>query len=196
MDDRKDRTDRVAALLGRIELLVAHLAGSALRRRIDAEDLVADVAVKLLESPRVAALTDDELWPYARSVTRSVVVDAARRARHGPRRMSSLAGGEESSSAPSGRGASLVGNGRGPASLAAGREGARTWLEAFQRLTPEHRRVLGLRRFEGLSAREAAERMGRSEAAVHSLFRRALEAWSVEAEGNRKSRGESDEAAR
>jgi len=35
-----------------------------------------------------------------------------------------------------------------------------------------------LRRFEGHSAAEAAARMGRTETAVHSLFRRALAAWA------------------
>ncbi len=59
----------------------------------------------------------------------------------------------------------------------AARGSAEAWLAAFGTLTPEHRRVLGLRRFEGLSAAETAARMGRSETAVHSLFRRALVAW-------------------
>ena len=44
-------------------------------------------------------------------------------------------------------------------------------------LSAEHRRVLGLRQFEGLSAEQAARRMGRSATAVHSLYRRALLAW-------------------
>jgi DNA-directed RNA polymerase specialized sigma24 family protein len=37
--------------------------------------------------------------------------------------------------------------------------------------------VIGLRQFEGLTAAQAGARMGRSEAAVHSLYRRALESW-------------------
>ena len=51
-------------------------------------------------------------------------------------------------------------------------------MRAFEQLTPEHRRVLGFRQFQGLSARETAVRMGRSETAVHSLYRRALQAWA------------------
>jgi len=39
--------------------------------------------------------------------------------------------------------------------------------------------VIGLRQFEGLSAAAAGRRMGRSEAAVHSLYRRALLAWEA-----------------
>jgi DNA-directed RNA polymerase specialized sigma24 family protein len=56
-------------------------------------------------------------------------------------------------------------------------------LRAFLRLTPEHRRVIGLRQLEGLPAAQAARRLGRSETAVHSLFRRALQAWSEELGG-------------
>ena len=48
---------------------------------------------------------------------------------------------------------------------------------AFLELDPEHRRVIGARQFEGLSAAETARRMARSETAVHSLYRRALLAW-------------------
>jgi DNA-directed RNA polymerase specialized sigma24 family protein len=55
-------------------------------------------------------------------------------------------------------------------------------LAAYGRLSPDHRRVLGLRQFEGLDARAAARRMGRSESALHSLYRRALGAWAAECE--------------
>ena len=62
---------------------------------------------------------------------------------------------------------------------------------SFLALPPEHRRVLGLRQFEGLSAEEAAARMGRSAAAVHSLYRRALQAWQAGLEQNPGLRDES-----
>ena len=59
-------------------------------------------------------------------------------------------------------------------------EVARELRARFDALPPEHRRVIGLRQFEGLSARDTARRMGRTEAAVHSLYRRALLAWNPE----------------
>ncbi|MEM8711931.1 MAG: sigma-70 family RNA polymerase sigma factor [Planctomycetota bacterium] len=172
----------LAQLAGRIELLVAHLAGSALRRRIGVEDLAQDVTVAVLASERAQGLRGDELWRFVRAVARSTVVDAARRLRHAPRREASLASGRPSgvaSSASSGDGRLDPGApGPGPRSLVANAEAERNLLAAFDALIPEHRRVLGLRRIEGLSAREAAERMGRSESAIHSLYRRALSAWA------------------
>ena len=61
--------------------------------------------------------------------------------------------------------------------LGPGNDDAARVTRAFESLSPAHRRVLGLRQFEGLSAREAAARTGSTEKAVHSLYRRALEAW-------------------
>lgn len=169
----------LSQLSGRLELLVAHLAGAALRRRIGVEDLAQDVLVRLLDAESARGLRGEELWRYARSVARSVVVDAARRLRHAPRRSSSIAGAAttEGSTAPSIASARAA-SGPGPGTLAGGREEHARLVAAFDGLDPEHRRVIGLRRFEGLTAAEAGARMGRSEAAVHSLFRRALAAWA------------------
>jgi DNA-directed RNA polymerase specialized sigma24 family protein len=70
-------------------------------------------------------------------------------------------------------------------------------LEAsFAELSGEHRRVLGLRQFAGLSARETGARMGRSESAIHSLYRRALEAWQLALEKKHVGRDESERALR
>ncbi|MEM6568042.1 MAG: sigma-70 family RNA polymerase sigma factor [Planctomycetota bacterium] len=166
----------LSRLSGRLELLVAHLAGPAVRRRIGVEDLTQDVLVRLLDADAARELRGEELWRYARTVARSVVVDAARRLRHAPRRSASIARAD-STSAPSVASARAA-SGPGPGTLAGDQEEHARLLAAFDGLAPEHRRVIGLRRFEGLTAAEAAQRMGRSEAAVHSLFRRALAAWA------------------
>jgi DNA-directed RNA polymerase specialized sigma24 family protein len=87
----------------------------------------------------------------------------------------------------------------GPATAAAAAEESRALARRFLALAPEHRRVIGLRQFEGLSARETAARMGRTETAVHSLYRRALAAWEAAgAPGDResRSRGESSDVRR
>ena len=167
-------------LSGRLELLIAHLASPAVRRRIGVEDLTQDTILELLSSASASALRGEELWRYARSVARSTVIDAARRLRHAPRRAASLAG-PGSALGSTGAGSVLSAqpaHGPGPGTLAAGHEDHARLRAAFDALPPEQRRVVGLRRFEGLSAAEAAARMGRTETAVHSLFRRALAAWA------------------
>ena len=72
--------------------------------------------------------------------------------------------------------------GPGPGTRVAGAEESSRLIAAYEGLAPDHRRVLGLRQFEGLSAAETGQRMGRSESAIHSLYRRALEAWQAEIE--------------
>lgn len=169
--------ERIAGLTGRLQLYVSHLAGPALRRRVDLLDLVQDAQLRALGSPRAEALEGEELWRFVRAVARNTVVDAARQARRLPRRASSLApaGEESSASGPIRRQAAPQ---PGPRTLAAAAEDERRLQTAFEALSPEHRRVIGLRRLEGLSAAETGRRMGRSEAAVHSLYRRALTAWA------------------
>lgn len=180
--------EALAELPGRLALLMQHLVGEALARRCDRSDLVQETMLRVLASSVTearAAEGPDALWAHARTMARRVVVDASRSARQEPRRMSSLV--------PQGKGAVRAGDSRGPldwtkvqpgpSTQAATAESAEAWLNAYRSLSPEHRRVLGLRRFEGLSAAEAGARMGRSESAVHSLFRRALGAWEAAASG-------------
>ncbi|MEM9802493.1 MAG: sigma-70 family RNA polymerase sigma factor [Planctomycetota bacterium] len=161
-------------LTGRLELLVLHLAGPALRRRVGVDDLVQDVVLGLLASEHARGLCGDELWRHARLSARRTVVDAARRLRHAPRRATSVVQSGSGPSVVSARTAS----GPGPGTLAAGAEEHARLVAAFDSLAPEHRRVIGFRRFEGLSAAETGAKMGRSEGAVHSLLRRALAAWA------------------
>lgn len=172
---------RLGKLLGRLELYLAHVAGPALRRRVALDDLVQDTVVRTLGAEAAGALEGEALWAYVRGTARHVVVDAARRARHAPRRMSSIAP-ERGDSTAGAHAAFGAGPGMGPVTAAGDLESRTRLLAAYQALSPEHRRVIGLRRFEGLSARDAAQRMGRSESAVHSLFRRALEDWAGSAD--------------
>jgi RNA polymerase sigma-70 factor (ECF subfamily) len=46
--------------------------------------------------------------------------------------------------------------------------------QAIQRLSEDHRDVILLMKIDGLSAKEVAEQMGRTENAVHLLLSRAL----------------------
>lgn len=166
--------ERLAAQERRLRLLLAHLAGHAVRARVELDDLVQEVHLRVLSSPRglpEAGAGDEALWRVLAEIARHVVVDVARALR-AAKRSGNVEPLERSSwsRVPAARAP-------GPSTEAAAGEASRRMARTFLALLPEHRRVLGLRQFEGLSARETAARMGRSETAVHSLYRRALLAW-------------------
>lgn len=181
LDDPLGR--RLANQEGRLRLLLLHLSGRAVRSRVDAEDLVQEVFLRALAAPeRIPgpSVSEGDLFRYLRTIARHTVIDVVRAARAQKRD-----GGEEplvrSDWSRTSLGQSrLVDPAPGPLTRLAGGETAKQVARAFDRLSPEHRRVLGLRKFEGLSAAEAGERMARGEKAIHSLYRRALEAWEEE----------------
>ncbi len=175
----------------RLRLLIEYLAGGAVRRRVEAEDLVQEVYLRALstrpEDVPAEEPGDAALGRWLNTIARHVVIDAARAARAAKR------DGNEERLARStwSRFGALPAAGPGPATQVVLAEDEGRLIDAYRSLSPDHRRVLGLRQFEGLSAAEAGRRMGRSEVAVHSLFRRALEAWEDAAQEKRtKERGE------
>lgn len=61
-----------------------------------------------------------------------------------------------------------------PSGLAAGQEAAQAVAAALEEIEPDYRTALRLRYFEGLSVAQVAERMERTERAVHMLCHRGL----------------------
>jgi RNA polymerase sigma-70 factor, ECF subfamily len=182
--------ERLAAEERRLRLFLAHLAGRAVRARVELDDLVQEVFLRALAGPgALPAYEEGEgaLWGFLARLARHVVIDAARalRARKRDAREQPLARSDWS------RAGALADAAPGPHTAAAAHETSRALAAAFLALAPEHRRVLGLRQFEGLDAAETGRRMGRSPAAVHSLYRRALEAWEQALERKRNARDES-----
>jgi RNA polymerase sigma factor (sigma-70 family) len=192
--------ERLLAQGDRLRLLLRHLAGPALRERVEPEDLVQETFLRVIARPEGLPAEepgDAGLWRLLVHVARHVVVDAARAARaskrggrgnrgDGPRDASVTHGvrlqlGDWSSAGP--HASQLLARTAGPATRAIGRETQAGLERAFLALSAEHRRVLGLRQLEGLSAEDTARRMGRSATAVHSLYRRALLAWEQALEG-------------
>lgn len=183
MDPAPTHGQRLEAQAGRLRLLLAHLAGRAVRARVDLDDLLQEVYLRVLARPEALpppgpAGDEARLAAYLRTVARHVVLDAARalRTRKREAREDPLVHSDWSAAVV--HAGALPLPGPGPGTRVAGAELAARLLAAYHDLSPDHRRVLGLRQFQGLSAAETARRMGRSEAAVHSLYRRALEAWS------------------
>lgn len=167
---------RLARWDRRLRMVLLHLAGPAVRARVDADDLVQEVYLRALSRPEAWPEDDAALGRYLTAIARHVVVDVVRAARAAKRdgRVETLDRDTWTRA-----GATPAAVTAGPATRASGGEVSRRMAQAFLALSPEHRRVIGLRQFEGLSARETAARMGRGETAVHSLYRRALGAWET-----------------
>jgi len=184
MSDAELLARRLWSFEPRLRLLFAHLAGRKLRERIEADDLVQETFLRALGSVRSLppeSAGEAELWRFLVHLARHVAIDAARalRARKRAGDEQRLARADWSTAGP--HESQIAARTRGPATRVADAEGLERLAASYARLAPEHRRVIGLRQFEGLSAAEAGQRMGRSEAAVHSLYRRALESWETAA---------------
>ncbi len=184
---------RLGALERRLRLLLVHLAGPAIRRRVDVDDLVQEVFLRAVAARGLPPPEEGEaaLLRFLQRIARHTVVDVARalRAQKRAGHTERLAHSDWSRFGPGAP--APAADTPGPATRVASSEEEQRILRAFDGLPPEHQRVIGLRQFEGRSARETARRMGRSEAAVHSLYRRALAAWERRLE---KKDGPSDES--
>jgi len=177
--------ERLAAQTRRLRLLIVHLAGRAIRQRVDPDDLVQEVFLRALASPGAlppAEPGEAALYRWLTRIARHTVIDVARAIRTRKREGAEAALVHSDWSHAGVRASQVAARTRGALSHAARREEHARLVAAFRELPPDHRRVLGLRQFEGLSAAETARRMGRSEAAVHSLYRRALAAWGAASE--------------
>lgn len=187
MSEGGDAGGRLAAESRWLRLLLAHLAGRTLRARVEIDDLAQDVFLRALSIAPGLPEERAALRRVLSAIARTAVIDAVRALRaakrDGRREVRLVRTGSASGEAGAATWSAVPADTAGPATRAAMADDERLLLAAFERLDPEHRRVIGLRQFEGLSAAEAARRMGRSETAVHSLYRRALEAWARAAGG-------------
>ena len=179
---------RIGAQETHLRLVLAHLAGSAVRARVEPDDLLQEVYLRAWSARTELPADEPGLRRFLGRLARNVVVDVARAIRAAKR---DAAVGPLDPASWSRAGHEPAAQGAGPATLAGLGETTRSLVRAFEALPPDHRRVLGLRQFQGLSARDTASRMGRSETAVHSLYRRALLAWT---EAGGISAGSGDES--
>ena len=185
-DPESELGERLGAFHQRLQLLLHHYAGRAIRAQVEIDDLVQEVYLRSVAQPGSippAEPGDAALWRYLARIARNAVIDVARSIRALKRdgATSPLTRSDWSHAGPVAN--QLLAKTAGPATKLIAKETSEQLLDQYRALTPEHRRVLGLRQFEGLSAAETAARMGRSETAIHSLYRRALAAWELGAEG-------------
>lgn len=167
-------------------LLAQGQMGRHLRAKCDASDLVQQT---LLEAHRdfgaFQGVYEAELLGWLRRILAHNLLNAARhfaaRQRDAGREVSldQLQQGLDRSSLNLGR--CLADRTPSPSHLAAAGEAAVRLADTLSRLPDDYRTVLVLRVFEGLSAEEVAEQMGRSPGAVRMLQMRALAALRAEA---------------
>ena len=158
---RKGDPEAFGALFDRYHAPVYRYVVARVNRPSDAEDLAQLVFVKALEAlPRYES-RGVPFGGWLFRLARNVVIDHIRtRREHAPLDLIV----ERSTDAD------------GPDELAVLRQEMDSVAAALRRLTPEQREAIELRFFAGLSAREAAEAMGRQEGTVRGLQFRAIAA--------------------
>ncbi|MBI5434096.1 MAG: sigma-70 family RNA polymerase sigma factor [Planctomycetes bacterium] len=157
---------------------------------MELDDLLQEVCLRAIRDRRRAPGAEEGDAAFGRwlaELARHVVIDgvrfwrAAKRGEHAEHSvgLGRLGRADGSTLGPSE--SALLAATAGPATRAGAAEEQARLERAFASLPPDQRRVIALRQLEGLPAAEVARRMGRSETAVHSLYRRALLAWQAAA---------------
>ena len=176
-----DDGERLTAQGHWLGLLMLHMAGPRVRSRVEIDDLVQEVFLRAIsEGASLPARSDGEaaLRRYLARAARSCVFDVVRALRARKRAAQEIPLARSDWSIAGISPGAIPSAQPGPVTLAARNDEETSLMAAFEGLSPEHRRVIGFRQLEGLSAEETGRRMARSASAVHSLYRRALQAWS------------------
>jgi len=171
-----DAFGRIFESFRRHLMLVAHRElPHALRGKVGPSDLVQETAVDAQRDfSGFRGSTAEECFAWLRSILRNNVVDAVRRYELSQKRS---AGREISLTSEAGRregGLLQLPNGR-PDGSAIRREDADVLATAMTRLSNDHRSVIRLRYWEGLTFPEIGQRLSRSPDAVRKLWYRAVE---------------------
>lgn len=167
--------DSYGKLLARVEEKLPR----ELKSVVAAEDVIQDVfatAFRSIGTFRPEGMDAFYRWLTAIADNRVIdVVRAQNAAKRGGGRVGAGTGGQERSSI-----AALIdlvaADDRSPSRSAGGHEAAAAVQVALAGLKGEYREALSLRYLEGLSVGETAARLGKTEAAVHKLCSRGLQA--------------------
>jgi len=140
--------------------------GPNLRVRMDPEDVLQEVAIEAVNSWHT--LSDEQnagawLVTLPRRKVARILRDQIGVAARDPRRERAI-----KTELP------LADRRSGPVTHADRKDRLELLEQAIQRLSEDHRDVILLMKIDGLSAKEVAEQMGRTENAVHLLLSRAL----------------------
>lgn len=172
--------ERLVAQSRWLHLLLVHLCGPRVRSRLEIDDLVQEVFLRALTAPSGVPPEDggdSALRRFLARLARNCVYDILRAMRANKRQGHEVRLARSDWSVSGVNPSEIELEATGPATRAIRDEEHRSLIAAFESLSRAHRRVIGLRQLEGRSAAETAGIMSRSEAAIHSLYRRALKAW-------------------
>ena len=140
--------------------------GPELRARMDAEDVLQEVAIEAINSWHTLADQKNAgawLVVLAKRKVARILRDQVGVAARDPRRERTIKTDVPLADARS-----------GPITVADRKDRLHLLGQALDRLSEDHREVILLSRIEGLPAKEIAERMDRTENAVHLLLSRAI----------------------
>lgn len=140
--------------------------GPNLRVRMDPEDVLQEVAIEAVHSwHTLSAEQNAGAWlvTLARRKVARILRDQLGVAARDPRRERTI-----KTELP------LADRRSGPVTHADRKDRLELLEQAMQRLSDDHREVILLMKIEGLAAKDVAEKMGRTENAVHLLLSRSL----------------------
>ncbi len=144
----------------RLEAFIESRLGSALREKVDVEDVFQDTVTRGFRSIETFEWQrDDSFFHWVRGIAHHRILHLARQHFHVEREPRFEAQTEATS----------------PSRIMRRDERFDRLEEALKSLSPEHREVILLSRIRGLPTVEVAERMNRSQKAIYQLLWRALE---------------------
>jgi RNA polymerase sigma-70 factor (ECF subfamily) len=153
--------------------------GTALRRKIEPDDLFQETSAEAVRSLPEVQLGDRDPFNWLCQVAERRIIDAHRRffgqKRDAAREVSLNAGGGGSTSTTRPGLINLLVASMTSASQAFSRDQRQVRvLAALEKLPEEHREALRLRYLEGLPSKEIADRLGKSDGAVRVMLTRSL----------------------
>ncbi len=162
------------AARGHLLQLAAQELPAELRAKIGPSDLVQETAVDMhRDFAQFKGTTAEECFAWLRGILRHNAIDAIRHYRESLKRNAGLEVAIDSMPRLDRR--ALAGAMRSPDGSAIRREEAATLNHVMARLSADHRRVLELRYWSGMSFVDMAPLLGRSPDAVRKLWYRAVE---------------------
>jgi RNA polymerase sigma-70 factor, ECF subfamily len=178
---RREGGEVVGQLLELYRNYLTLLARGQIRRdlqgRVDDSDVVQETYLAAhRDFAKFRGTTEAELVGWLRQILAARLADLVRHHLRAKRRDARLEQrlADELDRSSRALGASLVDRQPSPSQQAARREQGVILADALKALPPDYSEVIVLRHIEGLSFPEAAQRMGRSAAAVEKLWVRAL----------------------